>query len=142
VGGDVESVRLTFEDGPLALIMARAAAAGADIRAFNWERLRASIDDVGLPDPWDLDTDRIIAAICGRSMRTTYVRSRDLDEVTVDIPPETWLPPSPFADPLTGGTTLLRLPHGLSVFPGKSGRLLIDVDERGRAWVGATSPPC
>ena len=134
------AIPLSFEDGPLALVLSRAAAAGADIRAFNWERLGAAIQSEVGQDLWLLDTERLIRAICERSMRITYVRNRELKHVEVDIPDGRWISSSPFAPPVRGGRQQMSLPVGVSVFYSARGRLLISVDDRGRSWVGFISP--
>ena len=134
-------IQLTYEDGPAAFVLNSAAGRGADVQAFNHERLIAEIS-LRLPeDPWLLDTDKIVRALCERSMRVDYIREASFTDISLELPDGTWYGTSPFGEPLTGGFLDLSAREGLTPhYDDRGRRLVVVVDEEARAWC-AISPP-
>lgn len=138
-----ERLVLTFEDGPVAEVLRRVMAAGADVGDFSVSRLAGEIRERLGEDPWALDVEKVVSAIASRAMRESYVRARPAEATGLVAPPGTWLAPSPFVDPVAsdGATLWPPLPVGLSVFYSSNGRRwLVDLDEEGRAWQGESPP--
>ena len=132
---------LTYADGPTAFVLHRAAQLGAEIQSFNAHRLAVEISHRLPDDPWLLDTQRVVRALCERSMRVDYVREVARSEVWLDVPEGTWFSTSPNAQPLSGGVQEIMVAYGLTPFyDGADRRLIIVVDEEERAWC-AISPP-
>jgi len=137
----VAGLSLTFENGPAGFVLNRAAGYGADIQAFNHERLIAEIPVRLSGDPWLLDTDRIVRALCEQAMRVSYIREASLMEVSLEVPDGRWYGASPFGEPMNGGTLDHRARVGLTAYYDDRGRrLVVVVDEEARAWC-AISPP-
>ena len=136
-----ESIHLTYECGPAAFVLNSAAGRGADIQVFNHERLTAEISARLPEDPWLLDTDRIVRALCERSMRVSYIREASLTDVSLEVPDGTWYGASPFEEPMKGGPHDHSARVGLTPYYDDRGRrLVVVVDEEARAWC-AISPP-
>jgi hypothetical protein len=143
VGGssDGAGLDLTYANGPAAYTLCRAAASGAAVQVFNHERLVAEIP-VRLPqDPWLLDTNRVVRALCEGSMRADYIREVSRSDVWLEVPDGTWFDASPYGAQLNGGYQELTLRTGLTPYYDNSGRrLVVVVDEEDRVWC-AISPP-
>lgn len=134
------AVSVTFQSGFEAWILSEAADRGADIRSFNRQRMHSVILNHELEDPWRLDGERIVRAICEGAMRESYIRDRERHKVELRLPEGIWVSRSPFAQPVEGGDRELHLPAGVTVLFDRTRRLVIDVDARGRAWWSVTSP--
>ncbi len=133
------SVSLSFACGPTAEVTWRLLEAGVDLRRFSADRLSAEIADRLPADPWALDIERVVRAIGDGAMRVTYVRPVATKEVSLTVPPGIWFRASPFAEPVTGDAGMPPLPVGVTVLWASSHRrLVVDVDERGRAWLAET----
>ena len=94
-------LQLTWEDGPLALVISLLASLGRDSSLFNHERLAHYFAQV--PDPWELDLGAIAQKIAdGRFTAYDIDRlpSRDVELVTGS---GEWFFESPFAEVLDQG---------------------------------------
>ena len=132
---------LTYAGGPAASVLHTAAGRGADVQVFNHERLVAEISARLSEDPWLLDSDRVVRAICERSMRVDYIREVTRANVWLDVPQGTWFPVSPFGQPMTGGRQELLMRTGVTPYYDDAGRrLAVVVDQENRAWC-IISPP-
>ncbi len=132
-------LHLGFDSGPAAEVTWRLLEAGVDIRRFSVDRLSAEIADRLPDDPWELDIGRVVTAVAGGAMRVTYVRPVAARDVSLAVPEGRWYRFSPFADPVTDTGGMLTLPVGVTVLYGSTDRrLVVDVDERGRAWFAQT----
>ena len=128
-------VPLTYASGPAAEVAWRLLEAGVDLRRFSFERLLAEIADRLPEDPWSLDVDRVVSAVADGAMRVSYVRPVATREIRIAAPEGIWYPGSPFAAPVPGGSPWPALPVGVTPFySGDGRRLIVAVDERGRAW--------
>ena len=128
-------VVLTYASGPAAEVAWRLLEAGVDLRRFSLDRLVAEIADKLPDDPWSLDIDRVVSAIAGGAMRVSYVRQVATKELQILAPEGDWHPSSPFAGPFRAGASWPALPVGVTPFYSADGRrLIVEVDERGRAW--------
>lgn len=149
VVADQRSLALSFEEGPVALVLSEAARRGADIQQFNHRRLSAELAARIPEDPWLLDCERVIRAVCERSMRVSYVREIERHEVTLEFPDGLWMEASPFAavipggqDPVASGRTTRSFPEGITPLYSANGRRLIaEIDEEGRGWCGFSPAP-
>ena len=125
---------LDYRRGVVATALTRAVHAGADIEAFNVARLGSEIADRCGDDPWSLDLDRLVDAMCGQ-MRVTAIRSVVHAPTSLVAPPGTWYGPSPFAPALSGGDEIV-IAEGTSVWYGASGsRLVVTRPTNGSAWM-------
>ncbi len=138
--GPQQTLQLSFHAGPAAEVTWRLLEAGVDIRRFSVDRLSAEIGERLPEDPWDLDIDRVVRAVADGAMRVTYVRPVATRDVSLWVPPGTWYRASPFARPVRGEASMSPLPVGVTVLYGSTDRrLVVDVDDRGRAWLAETS---
>lgn len=132
-------LHLSFDSGPAAEVTWRLLEAGVDIRRFSVDRLSAEIAERLPDDPWELDIDRVVTAVAEGAMRVTYVRPVASRPVSVAVPAGIWYRASPFARPVTGEGGMPPLPVGVTVlYASTNRRLVVDVDERGRAWLAET----
>ncbi|MEE8441343.1 MAG: hypothetical protein V3S41_06450, partial [Spirochaetia bacterium] len=132
---------LSFENGPAVFVLNSAAGRGADVQAFNRVRLIEEISARLPDDPWLLDTDRIVRALCERSMRVSYIREAALTDVSLEVPDGTWYGTSPFGEPMEGGLLDRSVRAGLTPYYDDRGRrFVVVIDEEGRVW-SAISPP-
>ena len=137
----VAKLHLNYESGPAAFVLNSAAGRGAEVQAFNHERLTAEISARLPEDPWLLDADRIVRALCERSMRVSYIREALRTDISLEMPEGTWYGASPFAEPVKGGPLDYPVRVGLTPYYDDRGRrLVVVVDEEARVWC-AISPP-
>ncbi len=140
--GERGVVALTFASGPAAEVAWRLLEAGSDLRRFSFDRLVTEIADRLPDDPWSLDIERVVSAVANGAMRATYVREIATKDVRILAPDGVWHPGSPFAGPYLAGAPWPALPVGVTPFYSADGRrLIVEVDERGRAWQSPESSP-
>jgi hypothetical protein len=116
-GGD--RVALGWHGGPLASVLARLAAAGFDLAAFNVERLETEVSSAlaSAADPWLLDTERLEVEIASGGFRVTDIRFVETTVQALALPAGTWLPESVGAPAIVSdGTATIALHAGLNRF--------------------------
>jgi len=129
------SLNISFAEGPAAVTLRQAAAAGADISNFPIRRFSDAIRTHLPDDPWRLDIGRVARAIAGRSMRESYIRPAELFPVDGLPPPGSWIAHSPFLTAITEESGWPDLPVGLHRFVDGSGRrVYVELDPEGRSW--------
>jgi hypothetical protein len=132
---------LAWDSAPVAQVLLTAAGLGADIQGFNHGRLQDEIRSTAPDDPWTIDVQRLVRAVCERSMRVTYVRLEDTVAADLDVPEGEWFSPSPFQSSVSGGEQSLNLREGVTPYYDAHGRRLrVDLDDRGDGRI-AISPP-
>lgn len=126
-------LELRWEDGAAAVVLDRAAAAGADLSRFNAERLRGYLRRAG--DPWKLDLD-----LAAQRIAEGAFTAWDLDElpcraVAAAVGPGSWFLESPFSVPVAAERGVVNLgevtmgTHRLFSFAGGSWRLQVGEGE-------------
>lgn len=141
--GDRSQVELSYEMGFVAYTLGQAIVRAAPALTFNVRRFTEEVVSRVGRDPWLIDGDSIITAICNERMRADYLREEPTESFEIELPAGLWHRRSPFAEPINGGTVSLDLPFGLTVLYDTSGRrALFDVDSNGRCWwtVCSTTP--
>lgn len=145
--GDVASmaagkpVRLTFEGGLSAFVLHDAARRGANIQEFNYRRLVSEIADRAPADPWQIDSARLVRAVCERAMRVDCIRELPVVAIPVVVPDGRWYGRSWSAPALDGGLHTIAVPSGLTAwYDDRARRFVVFVDEDERVWF-AISPP-
>jgi len=104
-GTDV--VELSWEDGPLALVVDRLAACGRDTSRFNAARLRRYLREEG--DPWTVGLDVIAQKIAQGDFTAWDLDLLPLADVEVQPGPGTWFLESPFCRPQVAREGSIRL---------------------------------
>jgi hypothetical protein len=93
------TLMITWEQGPLAVLMSRLAAAGRDVSLFNAERLDSYLRKH--PDPWMLDLDAMAQRIADGSFTAYDIDCLPTRDIRFAPGPGTWFFESPFAGIVT-----------------------------------------
>lgn len=118
-------VRLSYQDGPIAMLVVRMHQAGIPAVRWNLARLRDEVRGRASDDPWMIDWQRVVEAIGADAMRANYLDPVDPPTASVELPPGIWVSPNPFAAPLIGTVDLAYGYHRLYGVGGE--RLSLDV---------------
>jgi hypothetical protein len=74
-------------------------------------------------------------------MRVSYVRQKDMLEMSLQVPDGIWFGASPFSVPLAGGWQRMSVLPGITPFYDNTGRrMVVEVDDVGRGGC-LISPP-
>ena len=140
---DGNILRLSWEKGPLALLMSLLLPVGGDTSLVNAGRLAEYV--AREPDPWELDLVGMAQKIAGGSFTAYDIDLLPRREVTVMAGPGEWFFESPFSDVMVadalGAVTAPRLTlgmHGLFSVEGKA--LQVYVGQRETVVTAAGSP--
>jgi hypothetical protein len=138
VGGSLE---LDFRRGWTASVAARFCARDPGLaKAFNYARLGDKAAE-RLEDPWLCPPEALADAAASGRFTLSRVKSRERFELTLLLPGRSadnegpWLSESPFASAWTESSGLLAasLPPGLSILYRPNERILVSMDEKGKA---------
>jgi hypothetical protein len=140
VGGSLE---LDFRRGWTASVAARFCARDPGLaKAFNYARLGDKAAE-RLEDPWLCPPEALADAAASGRFTLSRVKSRERFELNLSLAGRSadneglWLSESPFAAAWTESSGLLAasLPQGLSILYRPNERIMVSVDEKGKAEV-------
>jgi hypothetical protein len=95
-GADEPTLALTWEQGPLAVIMSRLSTAGKDVSLINAERLDAYLRKH--PDPWALDLDEMAQRIVEGDFSVYDIDLLPCRDIRVKPGQGAWFLESPFSE--------------------------------------------
>jgi len=90
-------VELSWEEGPAALVLDRAAAQGADLARFNAARLFGYLGKRS--DPWKVDLDKAAQRIAEGTFTAWDLDDLPVKDVSLDTGPGTWFLEDPLEPP-------------------------------------------
>jgi hypothetical protein len=135
------SLELDFRRGWAASVAARFCARDPGLaKAFNYARLGEKAAE-RLEDPWLCPPEALADAAASGRFTLTRLKSRERFELNLPLPGRSadnegpWLSESPFAAASTesSGSLAASLPQGLSILYRPNERLMVSVDEKGKA---------
>jgi hypothetical protein len=129
-GDDGLCVPLTWQDGPVALVIFRLLSAGMDVSMVNAARLSEYLGRA--KDPWEIDLERVTERLARGEFSAYDIDPLPRRSVTLGTGPGTWFLESPFRPAMpadTGGTLQISdLPLGLhTLFSSDGGRIRLTV---------------
>jgi hypothetical protein len=92
-------IRLSWEQGMIAEILARLWSRGVPCSGLNTPRLRREVEERSNGDPWSLDLNRLLAALAEGEFRVTDIRCAACRELVLDPGAGLWFLESPFRRP-------------------------------------------
>ena len=135
-GGGLRPIRLDWRRGWLAQVAESLASAGQDPAEYNLPRLEALLDE-STRDPWNLDPAEAARLLATGGFRSSLFKDIELHEVLLPGPGP-WACESALAPPpalRAGGGWSALLPEGPSLLIGCLSRLLVGLDEEGKAII-------
>ena len=104
---DREELCLTWENGPIALLLITLREQGVDPSGFNCRRLAEEL--ASRDDPWNIDMESVGEKMIRGSFRVTDIRPRPSRTSTLPFDSGSWYTESPFRPPQPAGSKGLRL---------------------------------
>ena len=139
---DGSTLRLTWEAGPLALLMSLLGSLGRDPSLFNAGRLAEYM--ARQPDPWSLDIRAMAQKIAEGTFSAYDIDLLPCRDVTLDVDTGEWFFESPFSAVMTsdqsGIVTVHALPFGMHGLFSVEGRMLLLYVGSQETVVTATGP--
>jgi len=129
-----EAVQLSWQEGPLAALVARLQAGGLDVSLLNAARLQEYMESE--EDPWSLDLDTMAESLADGGFTEYDVEHLPCREARIETGEGTWFLESPFNGWRTAEAGVVALPdvslgiHGVYSADGGS-FLLMQVGEEG-----------
>ena len=113
-GSPEPTIHLTWQEGPLAVLVSRLAAIGMDIPLLNTVRLKERFELQ--EDPWNLDVDSMATELASGKFTAYDVDCLPLREVSLASSPGRWFRESPLSAPVdaseSGELTLTQISSG------------------------------
>lgn len=96
------ALRLSWEGGPSAVVVAALGDAGWDTGILNTGRLRSEMKETGCGDPWLIDLDLAVSTLWFGTFSSS--RLKELPEYRIDLPAGAgrWIPDDPFRGAVDG----------------------------------------